>query len=282
MANADDLKRLAQELANAYEERVDSINGIKTDTAEWLIKSGKAHQEMADNLRAELAKVKPELDAAEGDRKSVDQAEIREREAYIENLQAEFDKAHQEMADNLRAELAKFKTELDAAEGDRKSVDQAEVREREGAVRDMLGEFRREQEEASTAWKELLAGMQALREKVTITGLGEAEAAVEISTVEEAIEAEEAIEKDAAADEKPEEALEAEPEEALEEALEEEKENELEQDVVTLLEDHPNGLKMVEIADALGVEQWRSMIPVIRRLLDDEEVEKIDSTYFVA
>ncbi len=255
-----------------------------TYNANHLAKCDKVHQEMAENLRTELAKFKADLDAAEGDRKTADQAEIRERGAYIENLLAEFDKVHQEMADNLRAELAKFKADLDAAEGDRKTADQAEVKERQEAVRAMLDEFRQEQEEASAAWKGLLAEMQTLREKATITGLVEAESAVEMSTAEEAIEEaieekkpEEPPEEEIAEEEKPEEPLEEEPEEAFEE---EATERDVDEEVLTLLEEHPDGLKMVEIADALGVDNWRSMIPIIRQLLDDEEIEKIDSTYF--
>ncbi|MBL7205925.1 MAG: hypothetical protein ISS63_16590, partial [Desulfobacteraceae bacterium] len=113
MANADDLKRLAQEVANAYEERLKSISDInksvldmKRDTADFLARTreevkdrevyienlladfDKAHQEMAEELRAKLA-------GDEQTRKTETQAEIKEREVYVENLLADFDKAHQ-------------------------------------------------------------------------------------------------------------------------------------------------------------------------------------------
>ena len=343
MANADDLGRLAQEMANAYEDRIQSISNIKRDTADFLAETreeirdreiktknmlaefndareemgrklraelakfksdldaaegdrknadqaeikereayigdlladfDRAHQEMADNLRAELAKVKPELAAAEGDRKNADQAEIKKREAYIGDLLADFDRAHQEMADNLRAELAKVKPELAAAEGDRKNADQAEIKERKNAVSAMLDEFRKEQEEAAAAWKELITGMQSLREKATITGAVEVEAAVEVATVEEAIEEEEPEEKDAEEEVAEEEVAEEEEEESEKEGLEDR--------IIGILEDQPDGLRMVEIAGILGIESWRSLIPVMRVLLDDGEVRKEDSTYFIA
>ena len=120
MANADDLGRLAQEVANAYEERVKSISDInksvlhmKRDTADFLARTREevknrevyienllndfndTREKMGREVRAELAKFKSDLDAAEGDRKAADQAEVKEREAYIENLLADFDNAHQ-------------------------------------------------------------------------------------------------------------------------------------------------------------------------------------------
>jgi len=385
MANADDLKRLAQEVASAYEERVKSISDInksvlhmKRDTADFLARTREevknrevyienllndfndtrekmgrevraelakfksdldaaegdrkaadqaevkereayienlladfdnAHQEMTDNLRAELARVKPELEAAEGDRKTSDQAEVKEREAYIENLLADFDNAHQEMTDNLRAELARVKTELEAAEGDRKTSDQAEIKEREETVRSMLDEFRKEQQQAAAAWKELLAGMQSLRGKVTITGPAEIEAAAEVTTIDETIEAEEPEAEEPEAEEPEQEEPEAEEPEQEEPEQEEPEQEEPEQEepeqeepeqeepeeeekfvdkedltgrVIEILEDRPDGLKMVEIADILGIENWRSLISVMRQLLDEEEVTKEDSTYFIA
>ena len=314
MANADDLKRLAQEVASAYEERVKSISDInksvlhmKRDTADFLARTREevknrevyienllndfndTREKMGREVRAELAKFKSDLDAAEGDRKAADQAEVKEREAYIENLLADFDNAHQEMTDNLRAELARVKPELEAAEGDRKTSDQAEIKEREETVRSMLDEFRKEQQQAAAAWKELLAGMQSLRGKVTITGPAEIEAAAEVTTIDETIEVEEPEAEEPEAEEP--EAEEPEQEEPEQEEPEQEEPEEEEKfvdkedltgRVIEILEDRPDGLKMVEIADILGIENWRSLISVMRQLLDEEEVTKEDSTYFIA
>ncbi|MFH1627674.1 MAG: hypothetical protein ABIE47_02995 [Pseudomonadota bacterium] len=280
MANADDLGRLAQEVASAYEERVKSILDIKGYTADFLAQTReeiKDREIYIENLLADFndarekmgRKLRAKLTGDEQTRKTETQAEIKEREVYIENLLADFDKAHQEMAQELRAKLA-------GDEQTRKTETQAEIKERKETVRSMLDEFRKEQEEAAAAWKELLAGMQSLREKVTITGPAEIEAAVEVTTVDEAIEVEEPEEAE------PEEAEpeEAEPEEDL--AEEEEPEEGLADRVIGILEDHPDGLKMVEIADILGIESWRSLIPVMRQLLDDGEVRKENSTYFIA
>jgi hypothetical protein len=55
----------------------------------------------------------------------------------------------------------------------------------------------------------------------------------------------------------------------------------LTQDILDLLNDHPEGLKMVDIAHKLSVTNWRSLIPVMRELIDEEEVRKEDTLYFV-
>ena len=51
-------------------------------------------------------------------------------------------------------------------------------------------------------------------------------------------------------------------------------------EIVSLLEDTPDGLRMVEIAEHLRIENWRSLIPIMRELMDEGEIKKEDSTYF--
>lgn len=325
MRIAEDLRRLAQELADAYEERVKTINQIKRetedlkretadtlggfaqervemggalradlakfrvdltdgttgllvdfsnahdemaeelradlakfksdlekDTTELLDVFGKAHDEMAQELRSFLTKFKADLDAAERERKAGDQAEIGERGDYITDLREkaqdlleEFDKAHGEMAKDLRDVLAKAKAALKAGESERKA-----------AVGSELAAVKAEIEDAASAWKKLVSRMSSIRRQVTITGLAEVKAAVKTKTVEEAIEEEE-----------------LEGEEAEYEDLKDQ--------IVDLLDENPDGLRMVEIADHLGVPNWRSLIPVMRELLDKGEVRKEDSTYYV-
>jgi|AntAceMinimDraft_9_1070365.scaffolds.fasta_scaffold21294_2 hypothetical protein len=50
--------------------------------------------------------------------------------------------------------------------------------------------------------------------------------------------------------------------------------------IVGLVGEHENGLKMTQIADILDVGNWRSLIPVIRELLDKDLIEKEGSLYF--
>jgi len=70
---------------------------ISRDKAGKLIDEfGKAHGDMAQTLRAELAKFKSDLDAAEDERKKTDQGEVKQRRVNIENLLSDFDNVHQE------------------------------------------------------------------------------------------------------------------------------------------------------------------------------------------
>jgi len=134
MANADDLSRLAEEVKNAYEERVKCITDIKKETVGLLRGFDNAHKEMADDLRAELARVKPDLESAESERKKSDQAEIVERGVYIEKLLEDFDEAHNEMAEELSEKLS-------SEEQERKTETQAEIKEREGYIENLLADF---------------------------------------------------------------------------------------------------------------------------------------------
>ena len=64
------------------------------------------------------------------------------------------------------------------------------------------------------------------------------------------------------------------------EVAEEEKEG-LRDQVMGVLEDNPDGLKMVEIAEVLDIANWWSLIPAIRQLVEEGEIRKEDSTYCV-
>jgi len=298
----------AERKTNDQEEiadRRDYITELKEKAQELLKEFDKAHEEMAKELRAFLNQFKSDLDAAEAERKTEDQAEIAERRDYITDLKEkaqellkEFDKAHEGMARELRAFLNQFKSDLDAAEAERKTEDQAEIAERRDYITDLkekaqellvefdkahketavvfkaelstnvaelLGEFNKDRSEAAEAWNEILSAIRSAEKKAVITAPVKVEAKKEVKTVEEAIEEEE-----------PEE---MEPGEQIAEE-EESEEDDLGGEIVGILEDNPDGLRMVEIADVLGIESWRSLIPVMRELLDDDEVTKEDSTYY--
>ena len=120
------------------------------------------------------------------------------------------------------------------------------------SVAGLMGELKEDRSEAAKAWKEVLSAMRSAEKGKVITAPAKVEAKAEVKTVEEAIE-----------------------EEELEEG------EELTNEIIGLLEDNPDGLRMVEIADRLGVPNWRSLIPVMRQLLDEGEVRKEDSTYYL-
>ena len=61
----------------------------------------------------------------------------------------------------------------------------------------------------------------------------------------------------------------------------EEEESDLEDEVLDLLEENPDGLKMAEIAENLGVENWQNLIPIMSELIDDDLVGKEGSRYYI-
>jgi len=50
--------------------------------------------------------------------------------------------------------------------------------------------------------------------------------------------------------------------------------------IVAILREHADGMKMIQLAELLGIENWRSLIPVMRELLDERVLEKDGSLYF--
>jgi len=51
--------------------------------------------------------------------------------------------------------------------------------------------------------------------------------------------------------------------------------------VLAVVQAHPEGIRLVEIGNELGVD-WRGLIAVVRALVDEGAVEKIDNEYYPA
>ena len=51
--------------------------------------------------------------------------------------------------------------------------------------------------------------------------------------------------------------------------------------IVTVLKGHADGMKMIQLAELMGIKNWRSLIPVMRELLDERILGKVGSLYFV-
>ena len=278
MSNADDLRRLAEEMKSAYEQRAnlrsdikERLSVIKGETsnilkgADELIKDiGRAHKDMGDRLRAELGQFMSDLNTAESERKTAANEDknqrIREknqRSADVSqlrkdtvNLINEMQEAHKDMGDRLRDSLSEFISDLNASERTRKST-----------TRDLMAAIQSEIRDAASAWKQLVASMQIAKG-----------APVETAQIKKkvAVEAEEAVEE--LSEEKAEEPI-----EKLTEEIEERKE--LRSRIISIVNDNPDGIKMTTISEILGIENWRSLIPIMRELVDDEEIEKEGPLY---
>ena len=290
-------------------ERREDLNIVIHGTRDLLKSFGTARGEMAADLKArldaftsELMNFKADLDQAETERQDTMGREISDRREHVANLKKDtlnlindFEDARKEMWSSLKSglemftsALAQFKTDLDRAETERKDTVGQELKEKaeelranlsnfgaelSASVAGLMGDLKKDRSEAAAAWNEILSAMRNRGEAMVITTPVAVEAEVEIKTVPEAVEEEVLGEEPAQ-----EEVEEPEPEEEPEEELDEREENIRE--ILEVLEDNPDGLRMVEISDIMGFDNWRSLIPIIRELLDEGEINKVDSTYY--
>jgi hypothetical protein len=246
-------------------------------------------------------------------------SERREQIANLntQRLLSDFRIARKEMWRSLKAELesftsglAQFKADLDRAEAERHETMGRDLKEEGEELRsalsgftsglsegigEMLGELKKDRAEATRAWNRILTSMRTSVGEETIAAPVEMKPVVETKTVPEVVEeeveetppeeavAEKEIKPEPKAEIEPEPAaetkVEAEPEEVIEEVLDEREG--LISEILGLLEDHPDGLRMVGIAEMLGVGNWRSLIPIIRELLEGGDITKEGSTYYI-
>jgi len=291
MSNAEALRRLAQEVIGAHEERVvlrasilNDINQIKSETRDCqkeavnLLRTfSSQHQEMGKQLRSGLRQFMSGLNAAESSRLSTArqdgsqrQNEITQRIAVVDDLRKdlidklrEMAEAHQEMGKQLRTDLDQFMSGLSGAESDRKTATQAYLSEVQADIR-----------ETAAAWKELIQRIQASR-------------AASPSVVAEAAETTPSFprnEKKTTIDEEtiaPTDTTDEVQAHALDEDAGLNREN-LRERIVTVLKEHADGMKMIQLAELLDIENWRSLIPVMRELLDERILDKDGSVYFIS
>jgi len=310
-----------EEALSEMAERKRDVGVVLGGTRDLLKEFGTARQEMWDSLKSqldaftsELSKFKVDLKEAEEVRKDETLEEISERREQIANLNtqgllSDLGIARKEMWRSLKSELesftsglAQFRADLDRAEAERHETMGRDLKEGAEELRsalsgftsglsegigEMLGELKKDRAEATRAWNRILTSMRTSRGETVVAPLIAVKPVVKPKTVPVVVEekaktppvkvlAEKEIKPEPAAATK----VEAGPEEAIEEALDEREG--LISEILGLLEDTPDGLRMVEIAETLGVENWRSLIPIIRELLDDGDITKEDSTYYIA
>jgi len=308
--------RKGEALAEIAERKKD-VEAVLEATRDLLKDFGTAREEMWDSLKsqleafiAELAQFKADLDTAERSRKGEALAEIADRRKEVEavleatrDLLKDFGTAREEMWDSLKsqleafiAELAQFKADMDKSEEERKESTVRDLKEKAHELRSalsgftaelsagvagMIGELKRDRGEATQAWNQILSAIQTSRGKTSITPVVKAKTAVVEQTVSEAVEKEEkeTPPQDVSAKKEMEPQPEMKADEVIEEGLDEREG--LISEILGILEENPGGLRMVEIADSLGVANWRSLIPIMKELLDDGDVRKEDSTYFI-
>jgi len=285
-ARVDAIAKLGNQVAKLRKKTTGLVDGL-----------GKARSEMAEELETRSAQAredrvdgeKARRNRAEEERRSrvEDIGRLRERVAELQQATADLlrhlDQAHSEMSAQLGAALSEAGARRTSNEASRRRQARADAEARSEAfsgikaavqqtrsdahsildeARQLLDRMRRDSAEAAAAWKELVASMHG---RVAVSP--EAPVAEEELPEEPPEAAEEAPAGVAEAEEPPAgiPVQEAEPEAARDLAAEEMTLNDR---IIQLITDSGTGLKLTQIAEALG--EARVKIGNITRMLVDE------------
>ena len=320
MSTTQDFNRLGEELAQAYEHRrllrekmQRDFSDIKKGTAELIGSLSENRAEMAQELKGGLQQFTTELGAKGDERREGAMEEGRQRMAEIESLRADMrqmeaetrsfleglESAHQAMGEDLRSELAEFSItfgsraresmdrrvdEMETRRGDvaamrgeirsfigglnktraamesaRKSGMKAFEEERKAGVQDFLDTVRTEHQEMAAAWQGVLKKITAVLERHTTTPPQGETAQRETGSGTQADEA-----CSSPADTQGDSGDVA----------------RLEAEIAGTLKGYPDGLKMTQVAEILGIAQWRMLIPIMRDLQDTGMIRKKGALYF--
>jgi len=295
----------------------DSKNALKSDMDAYEtdrkadMKVDKAQR--INSIRDSKNALKSDMDAYETDRKAdmkVDKAQrLADLRKMQEDTQANLKQIHisqKKMGDALSTFLKVFISDVKANETTRKSETndfladiKANGKIRKSEMNDFLGSVKAEMSALSTAWGNVYsnAGInkpEAVQED-TVSELDmeidtASEPDIEMDTASELdIEIDTASEPDIEIDTVSESDMEKEvgegPEGQILSYLKSETDTEhadgpIKKKVMSTLFEYADGLKMTQLAELLDIEQWRILIPVMRDLLENNEIKKEDSLYF--
>jgi len=250
--------KLKTDLAKGEEERLKGFRALIAETqkfvsnltkevSDMIKRFEKEHKEMADKLKANLAKGEEDRLKAFKPIMAEIQKRIKEIETYVKNKLKEFSDAHADMSEELKKELAKYVDDMVNATKKLMAEIQARQKERNAEVADLLEAYKTEREKMAANWQALTSKMAKKR------GIKpEVEVEVKVRPVEEAIE--EAVE-------------EVPPEISLEDR------------VLEFIERHPEGVRVSDMEEALGVPRQR-LGKIAKTLLDKDKVRKEENLYF--
>ena len=276
---------------------------LDLDTKERMKEAKIDQGKRINSIRDSKNALKSDMDAYETDRKAdmkVDKAQrLADLRKMQEDTQANLKQIHisqKKMGDALSTFLKVFISDVKANETTRKSETndfladiKANGKIRKSEMNDFLGSVKAEMSALSTAWGNVYsnAGInkpEAVQEDTV------SEPDMEIDTVSELdIEIDTASELDIEIDTVSESDMEKEvgegPEGQILSYLKSETDTEhadgpIKKKVMSTLFEYADGLKMTQLAELLDIEQWRILIPVMRDLLENNEIKKEDSLYF--
>ena len=256
-----DFDALMTKINNDIKSINDEVSSIFKSTNDMLEKFEKEHQDMSDELRAELSKNLAER--------------VEYTRALLNGFQkklAEISKENQKMAQKLRKDLNKGEVErLNDYHGLMKEIHgaikgiQKDVKNVQKYTAGMLDDLLQNRVQASAEWDKMQEAMAQIRK----TGV--------IAPVKQAVKK---VEKKEVKPEPPVEAPKETPVAAAPVAIPEPVvPKTLEQKVLDYVNHHPKGVKISEMEEPLGETRMKLGFTA-KSLLDEGKVQKIDNIYF--
>jgi hypothetical protein len=135
------------------------IAGVTKDVGDMIKGFHKEHKAMANELQAGLKHGETQRLKDFQNMMADIQKGIKEIETFVAKKLKEFDKAHIDMSEELRKELAKSLNDMVKATKKLMSEIGARQKERNTEVADLLHEFQAEREKMAAAWQKLFATM---------------------------------------------------------------------------------------------------------------------------
>jgi len=253
MGVGEDTKKLTEDILASYDLRVKEVRKLEKDTQSMLKEFQGEQKDMAEQLKKTFKQAEADRLKASGSLKNEIQAEQKNRNKAVADLLEKFAKDHEDMAEQLKkifkqAEADRLKAEADRMEAfaSLKNEIQAEQKNRNKAVADLLKELKTEREKMSASWQTLTAAMSKRR-----SGKPTMEAEVKVRPVKEAIEETKEVASGIGLEEK----------------------------VLEFIERHPEGAKVGDIEEPLGVQRMR-LGQVAKRLLNKGKVRREENIYF--
>jgi len=317
MSAAKDLEGLVNQIANARNDRMVLMNNlkenfgrIKQDTAGLrqesvnLLKSiGRDRQEMVRSLHRQLDKDRVNLGVMEKARQKETAMEHNARISLINELKNE-----------LRSNLDNFMSDIKNCTIEDKKQRFEDKKQRLTGIKTIKAEVSRLQEDTQTSLKQIRNSQKKMGDELSSvlkTFVSDVKAnekgrkssvndfltsvKAEISAMSSAwgkvlssvsLNGSEIIQAEVEPEPDKEDDTDEEPEGQELTDGEVETENSyyetgpIKEKVMTTLFDYSDGLKMTQLAELLDIEQWRTLIPVMRDLMDNKQIKKEGSLYF--
>jgi len=296
MGIADSMKEITEDIITSYDVRVKAVGDLAADTRKTLEGFAKERKKMSKEQAKNLADFVEDLSKSVEDMLKEFQMEHKQMSGEqaksladfmadltknVGNMMKGIQKAHKEMADDLKESLGKGETarlksfksmmgniqkgikdiesyvanklkEFSDAHSDMSEALKKDLAKYAGdiasSVKKLLGEYAADMKKAANAWQGMSRTL--VRARKGGTAVSKAEAKVKVRPVKEAVEEEVAP-----------------PEMGMEER------------VLEFIERHPEGVRVSDMEDPLGVARTRLGV-IAKRLLEEGKVRKEENLYF--